>query len=84
MSLDLVRSGALVLVLAGLLASCGSSAPAPGPTGTKAAFDAAGPEFFDLPYPSDLRLTPDGAPDLAKFPNPMLLAIVRDFVAISG
>lgn len=26
--------------------------------------------FFDFPQPSDLRLTPSGAPDLTGFPNP--------------
>lgn len=35
----------------------------------EAKFDAEG-AFFDFPYPSDLRLTADGAPDLTAFPNP--------------
>lgn len=26
--------------------------------------------FFDFPYPSDLRLTPQGTPDVAAFPDP--------------
>lgn len=26
--------------------------------------------FFAFPYPSDLRLTPEGTPDVAKFPDP--------------
>src|SRR5262245_4251638 len=26
--------------------------------------------FFDFPYPSDLRLTPQGTPDVAGFPDP--------------
>jgi len=26
--------------------------------------------FFDFPYPSDLRLSPDGTPDLSNFPDP--------------
>lgn len=44
------------------------------------AFDIDGPNvppaeeapttFFDFPYPSDLRLTPEGTPNVASFPNP--------------
>ncbi len=34
-----------------------------------AKLDAEG-AFFDFPYPSDLRLTSDGTPDLASFPDP--------------
>jgi hypothetical protein len=34
-----------------------------------AAFGAEG-AFFDFPYPSDLRLTPEGTPDVAEFPDP--------------
>ncbi len=28
--------------------------------------------FFDLPWPSDLRVTPDGAIDMRDFPNPSI------------
>ena len=35
----------------------------------EAKLDAEG-GFFDFPYPSDLRLTADGAPDLGSFPDP--------------
>jgi hypothetical protein len=46
--------------------------------GTPAATIAFDPEasfggdhaFFDFPYPSDLRLTPQGTPDVAAFPDP--------------
>lgn len=31
---------------------------------------AAENAFFDFPYPSDLRLTPQGTPDVAAFPDP--------------
>ena len=34
-----------------------------------AKLDAEG-AFFDFPYPSDLRLTTEGTPDLASFPDP--------------
>ncbi len=32
--------------------------------------DGAVEGFFDLPWPSDLRLGPEGTPDLTGFPNP--------------
>ncbi|AKU96659.1 hypothetical protein AKJ09_03323 [Labilithrix luteola] len=35
----------------------------------EAKFDAEG-AFFDFPYPSDLRLTAEGTPDVSAFPNP--------------
>ncbi len=62
-----------------------SDDPAPQDDGATVAFD---PEasfdpkeegdvaFFDFPYPSDLRLTPNGEPDIAKFPNPGVSALV--------
>ncbi|MCZ7679483.1 MAG: hypothetical protein M5U28_12260 [Sandaracinaceae bacterium] len=31
--------------------------------------------FFDLPFPSDLRLTERGTPDLTGYPNPRVAAI---------
>jgi len=37
--------------------------------------------FYDAPYPSDLRLTPAGAPDLAGFPNPGKIGAVDGFIA---
>lgn len=73
-----------LLFLVPIALSCSSTPPPKAQSGTKAAFDLAGADFFDAPYPSDLRLTAEGTPDLAKFPNPMLLSIVRDFVAIAG
>jgi hypothetical protein len=47
----------------------GSSAAASAFFDPDARFDAEN-GFFDFPWPSDLRLTPDGAPDVAAFPNP--------------
>jgi hypothetical protein len=46
-----------------------------GPTGATVVFDPeakldAEGAFFDFPYPSDLRLTSSGTPDLANFPDP--------------
>lgn len=51
--------------------------------GVAAAFDldldlADPTRFYDLPYPTDLRLRPDGTPDLAAFPvaaNPFVGAV---------
>lgn len=75
--------------LAGALAlgtAC-SSPPAPPPAevadGARGVFSpeadlGAEGAFWDLPYPSDLRLTAAGAPDLARFPNPAL-AIIDEF-----
>lgn len=36
-----------------------------------------GPTFWDAPFPSDLRLTADGRPDLTGFPNPRKVPIVE-------
>ncbi|MFO0760472.1 MAG: hypothetical protein U0359_28585 [Byssovorax sp.] len=67
-----------------LLLGCGSSTPAPpgdGGTesGTVASFDFAADlsqpaSFYDQPYPSDLRLTAKGTPDLAGIPYPTVVA----------
>jgi hypothetical protein len=75
--------------LAGVLpfATACSSTPAPPPAevadGARAVFSpdvdlAAEGAFWDLPYPSDLRLTAAGAPDLKSFPNPAL-GIIDEF-----
>lgn len=71
-----------------LLCSC-ACAKSPGPrsfgrSGTQAAFDldsdpAQAGSFWELPYPSDLRLTAEGAPQLAAFPNPRGLPLVESF-----
>jgi predicted esterase len=71
----------------------------PGDAGVDAATDAGPPialfvapregddpaTFFDLPWPTDVRLTPDGAPDLATFPAPArgLLRSYLDAIARS-
>ena len=70
--LALLRA-ALLPVAVVLVSSC-SSDPAGAPAVT-VAFDpeasfAAENAFFDFPYPSDLRLTPQGTPDVAAFPDP--------------
>nr|MBA3502916.1 hypothetical protein [Deltaproteobacteria bacterium] len=55
------------------------------PSSTSAvAFDLEGPlandTFWDLPFPSDLRLA-DGRPDLTGFPNPRTLPVVVDLLS---
>ena len=46
------------------LGACGSSTA----SGTTALFDADGADFYDLPFPNDLRRHADGSLDLARFP----------------
>lgn len=41
-------------------------------------------QFFDLPYPSDLRLSADGTPDLDGFPNPDELEVVEGLREIAA
>ena len=36
--------------------------------------------FWDLPFPSDLRMNPDGTQDFAGFPNPNGLGLVSDLL----
>jgi hypothetical protein len=50
-------------------------------------FDAtlAEPErFFDLPFPSDLRLKADGTPDLAGYPRASELSLLAPLLPIAG
>ncbi|MFN7132249.1 MAG: hypothetical protein ACK4N5_09205, partial [Myxococcales bacterium] len=68
----------LLLVSTLVLAAC-SEEPAPQPPfkelpGTQVVFDPAADlgrqrAFYDLPFPLDARLGPDGLPDLRGFPN---------------
>ncbi|HEX4514879.1 MAG TPA: hypothetical protein VH054_15140 [Polyangiaceae bacterium] len=63
-----------------VLSACDSTPP-PTP-GTTSDFDlhadfSSQDNFYALPYPSDLRLTSDGTPDLRSFPNPLNEAILE-------
>jgi hypothetical protein len=52
----------------------------PEPQGTVAVFDLGADlttAFYDLPMPSDLRLTPAGGPDYTGFPNPNGLPLIE-------
>ena len=75
-----------IAIWAALLAvACAKSGPKNyGQPGTQAAFDldsdpAQPGFFFELPYPSDLRLTADGKPQLASFPNPRGVPMLEIF-----
>ncbi len=74
-SSSLARLALLALVLAPAAPACSSKSDAPSAPPTTIAFNpdasfAADGAFFDFPYPSDLRLTPEGTPDVASFPDP--------------
>lgn len=70
-----------MIPLLAILSACnGASTPV-----TRAAFEldadlAAPGRFFDLPYPSDLRLSPSKTPDLRGFPNPEAVPLVADLL----
>jgi hypothetical protein len=83
---------ALVVALASQLpvacsSSHGSGGP-PGPTGTTVLFDAgadftSSDHFFDFPWPSDLRLTATGTPDLSGIANPTLSQVFAGLLQIA-
>src|SRR5690349_18242636 len=79
-----------VIVVCTLLLGCPPSEPEPSPpptgpaevAGTQAhldfAADLSDPRFFyRFPFPSDLRLTADGTPDLVGFPNLQMVDVVE-------
>jgi hypothetical protein len=51
--------------------------------GTVAAFELGAAGFYDSPWPSDLRLTERGTPDMAGIPAPLGVDLVSAIVAIS-
>ncbi len=66
--------------------SCGADCPT---KGTQGVLDLEADlseqsSFFDVPYPSDLRLDADGHPQLSGFPNPNELQLVDGFVSNAG
>ncbi|HEX5063395.1 MAG TPA: hypothetical protein VFV99_28660 [Kofleriaceae bacterium] len=70
------------LALVVLVAACTES-----PQTNTVAFELDAPlaneTFWDLPFPSDLRLTSDGRPDLAGFPNQRNLPVVNDLLSVA-
>ncbi|HEY4178609.1 MAG TPA: hypothetical protein VGM90_17295 [Kofleriaceae bacterium] len=77
----MVRITSLVL-LGSLLAACGGDDSSTSDPANTVAFDlTGGDELFAMPYPSDLRLKDDHTIDLATFPNPRQLPIVKDLLS---
>jgi hypothetical protein len=76
---------ALVLAVVVVLAACGDGVTAP----DDIAFDLDGAldtpaTFWDLPFPSDLRTTTDGVPDMAGHPNPARSRIVDALLLLAS
>ena len=67
-----MRILALLLVVA-----CGSSSESRDTVAFDLASPLAGETYWDLPFPSDLRLTADGRPDLEGFPNRRQLPVLE-------
>src|SRR5262249_7557107 len=68
-----------LLAAISLLPACGGGGSTPAAAGTTVVFDlGADPtnpdHFYDVPYPSDLRLTAQGTPDLTGLPYPTFLS----------
>src|SRR5512139_1494028 len=74
------------LSIAILVLGCAGCADPQAPSTVAFELDAplAGDTFWDLPFPSDLRLTADGRPELTGFPNPRDLPVVRDLLSTAG
>jgi hypothetical protein len=67
----------LALASSPVTQACSSSSSPGGTTGTTVMFDASADftstdHFFDFPWPSDLRLSPAGTPDMTGIANPTL------------
>ncbi|MBL0214880.1 MAG: hypothetical protein IPQ07_13475 [Myxococcales bacterium] len=73
----------LALALASLAACSDEGSPA-----DTVAFDLEGPlagtTYWELPFPSDLRLTAEGHPDLAGFPNRRNLPVLTDLLSVAS
>lgn len=68
-----LRSLSLVMLILG----CAGPDPLPiSEPLVEARMDLGTQGFFDDPWPSDLRLTSDGAPEVTGFPNPSRLALL--------
>ncbi|MFO0612068.1 MAG: hypothetical protein U0414_05750 [Polyangiaceae bacterium] len=67
------------------LLACDDDATVPPAAPTKAVFDLSAnlgdaAHFFDVPYPSDLRISADAVPKLDGFPNPKKTIIVQQML----
>lgn len=87
----MLRARSLALVPLALAACGGSEEPAPPTPADQGAMlvlelsaDLTQPDrFFDVPYPSDLRLSPQGTPVLDGFPDPKNVPVVEAARAIA-
>jgi len=61
------------LALLVLLVACGDA---------KTVYFERGGEYWDFPFPSDARLDANGAPDLATFPNPRGVPILKSLLSL--
>jgi pimeloyl-ACP methyl ester carboxylesterase len=68
-----------ILPIALLIVACGP-APDDEPEPTRAVFDLESESFFDVPFPSEVRRTEHGRPDLSLFPNPRHIIMVDDLL----
>lgn len=54
-----------------------------GPPEVRFDLAALSEDFFAFPFPSDLRLDPDGTPDVADYPNPRNADILNDLRVVA-
>ena len=66
-----------ILALLAVCGACGSSNDTPDTVAFDVEATLAGETYWDLPFPSDLRLTADGKPDLEGFPNRRNLPVLE-------
>jgi hypothetical protein len=76
------------LIAVVLLAACGDDEP--GDVGGKTVyFDLEGSiaeadTYWNLPFPSDLRLDANNVPDMTGFPNPRKVPILESLISVAG
>ncbi len=86
----MIRKILFLVAMCFLSVACGSSSSGSGATaGTQAVFDLGADlsqpdHYYDVPFPSDLRLTAQGTPDVSGFPNPYNKQIVDGLKHIAG
>jgi len=78
-----MRSLASVVMLGSILAACGGDDAPPADALFDLDGELAGDHFFDLPFPSDVRVDPDGTAAYAGFPNKGNSALVSQLVALA-
>ncbi len=78
----------LTVLLCSVFAGCGSDPAPPVDDRTRAIVDFAGDlttenRFYDFPFPSDLRLTKSGSPDLTGVPHPSAVAFWDSWIGLA-